>query len=903
MRVLRSLRLKIESLFRPAQVEADLTDELEDYLAHERQRFIASGLSPEDAHRAALRAFGSPALVREDVRATWNWNWLDSVWKDIRYALRGFRRAALFTAVAVVTLAFGIGANTAIFSLLDQVLLEMLPVKHPEQLVLVAMRGKQYGGSWGADHISYPIYEAFRDRNRVFSGMFCRYPLAVDFAAADRTMRVDAELVSGSYFPVLGVGAALGRTLTPDDDRIPGGHPVVMLSYGFWHARFASDSSLVGKTIGLNGHQFTVIGIAPRDFGGVELGYQPKLFIPMMMLGEVTRYWDGLHNHYDSWVTAFGRLRPGISARQANAAMEPLLRGILEHEVAEPWFRNYSAYDRRLYLSNAMDIEPASHGWSSLRKQMQTPLWVLMALTGAVLLLACANVANLLLARATAREREMAVRVAIGAGRGRIVRQLLVESFLLSGFSAVIGLALAFAADRFLLAVYFSGKVAGELTISANPDLRVLAFTVGVTLFTAILFGLAPAIRTSRSDPAIDLKDRAGTGGGSVFVRKVLVAGQMALSLLLLMGAGLFLRSLINLRGMGPGFSTDRLLSFGVDPSLGGYDDNATFAFYRRLTDGLQAMPGVSSVGAATVGILQNGQWRYGVSVEGYPADSGQNPESNFNQVSTGYLATLGVPLIAGRGLAPRDAGRSSCLINETFARKYFAGRNPIGMHIGLGTNSPTRDEVVGIVKDIKYRNLRDDTPAQVFYLYLAATHIRGMTFYVRSALPSDRIVAQVRDAVRRIDPAIPIFDVQTVDEEIDRTLTTERLVASLSTLFGGLATLLALIGLYGVMAYTVARRSREIGIRMALGALRGDVVRMVMREVSGLIIVGVTAGVSLSLALGGLVRSQLFGLDANDPATIIAAVTALSLAAGLAGFVPAVRASRVDPNSALRQE
>jgi putative ABC transport system permease protein len=885
-------------------VESDLNDELEDYLAHERQRLITSGLSPEDAHRAALRAFGSPALVREDVRATWNWNWLDSIWNDIRYALRGFRSAPLFAPVAVVTLAFGIGANTAIFSLLDQLLLQMLPVQHPEQLVLVAMRGKQYGQtSWGADHISYPIYEAFRDRNQVFSGMFCRYPLAVDFAAANRTERVNAELVSGSYFPVLGVGAALGRTLTPADDRVPGGHPVVMLSYGFWQTQFASDPSLIGKTIGINCHQFTVIGVAQRDFDGVELGYQPKLFIPTMMLGEVARYWDGLHNHFDSWVTAFGRLKPGISARQANAAMQPLLHSILEHEVAEPWFRDYSAYDRRLYLRNVMDIEPASHGWSSLRKQMQTPLWVLMGLTGAVLLLACANVANLLLARAAARTREMAVRAAIGAGRARIVRQLLVESLLLSGLSAAIGMALAFTADRFLLALYFPGEVAGELAISANPDLRVLAFTVGVTLFTAILFGLAPAIQSSRADLAIDLKDRAGIGGAHVFVRKLLVAAQIALSLLLLMGAGLFLRSLANLRGMGPGISTDRLLSFSLDPSLGGYNDNASFAFYRRLTDDLQAMPGVSSAGAATVGILQNAQWKDGVSVEGYAATPGQIPESNFNQVSAGYLAMLGVPLLAGRGLAPRDAGKSICVINETFARKYFAGRNPIGMHIGFGTNSPTRDEVVGIVRDIKYRNLRDETPAQVFYLYLAATHIRGMTFYVRSALPPDRIVAEVRDAVRRIDPNIPIFDVRTVDQEIDRTLNTERLVASLSTLFGGLATLLALVGLYGVMAYMVARRTREIGIRMALGALRGDVVRMVMGEVLLLIVVGVTVGVSLSLALGRLVGSQLYGLDAHDPMTLIAAATGLSLSAGLAGFLPALRASRVDPTNALRQE
>jgi predicted permease len=829
---------------------------------------------------------------------------MNTIWNDIRYALRGFRRTPLFTAVAVLSLALGIGANTAIFSLMDQVLLQLLPVKHPEQLVLVAMRGQQYGGSWGADHISYPIYEAFRDGNQIFSGMFCRYPLAITMVNGNRTERVDAELVSGSYFPVLGVGAALGRTLTPDDDRVPGGHPVAMLSYGFWQSRFASDPAIAGRTIAIEGRKFTVIGVAPRGFAGVELGYQPKLFIPMMMQGQVTRYWDGLHAHYDSWITAFGRLKPGIGARQASAAMQPLLRSILEHEIGEPWFRNYSDNDRRLYLRNVMDVQPASHGWSNLRQRMQTPLWVLMALTGAVLLLACANVANLLLARSTAREREVALRVAMGAGRGRIVRQLLAESLLLSGCGAAIGLALAFAADRFLLALYFPGEAAGELAISANPDLRVLAFTVCVALFTAILFGMAPAIQGSRADLALNLRDRAATGSGGAFVRKLLVAGQMALSLLLLVCAGLFLHSLTNLRATGPGFSTERLLSFNLDPSLSGYDDDASFSFYRRLTDDLQAMPGIVSVGAATVGILQNGQWKYGVSVEGYSTDSGQTPEANFNQVSTSYLATLGVPLIAGRGLTAHDtsASQSVALINETFARKYFAGRNPIGLHIGIGTNAPTGDEVVGIVKDIKYRNLRDEVPAQVFYPYLAATHIRGMAIYIRSALPPDRIMAQVRDAVRRIDPNVPLFGVNTVDEEIDRTLTTDRLVASLSTAFGALATLLALVGLYGVMAYTVARRTREIGIRMALGALRGDVVWLVMREVAILIGVGVAVGVPLALVLSGLIRSELYGLEPYDPLTLIASIFLLAVVAGIAGLIPALRASRIDPIGALRQ-
>jgi predicted permease len=889
---------------RKEDFDRELDEEIQADFALEIQQRLEAGATREEAEFAARRHFGNVTQVKEVTRGMWRYNQIETLAQDLKYALRGMRRAPLFTIAAILSLAFGIGANTAIFSLLDQVILQALPVKHPEQLVLVARRGKQYGqSSWGPDRISYPVYEAFRDRNQVFSGMFCRYPLAVDFAAGNHTERVNAELVSGSYFPVLGVGAALGRTLTADDDRIPGAHPVAMLSYGFWQTRFASDPAIIGQTIAIEGHKFTVIGVARRGFDGVELGYQPQLFIPMMMQGQVVRYWDGIHNHYDNWVTAFGRLKPGMSARQANTALEPLLHSILEQEASEPWFHIYSNQDRRLYLQNVMDVQAASHGWSSLRQKMQAPLWILIGLTGAVLLLACANVANLLLARATARRQEIAVRVAIGAGRRRIIFQMLMESLLLSIFGALIGLALAFAADRFLLALYFSGDAAGQMAISASPDLRVLAFTICLTLLTAVLFGLAPAIQSSRADLSLNLRDRAAMANGSVLVRKLLVSGQIALSLFLVVGAGLFLRSLANLRSQGPGFSTEHLLAFSVDPSLGGYDNRASHDFYRRLTDDLQTMPGVSSVGAATVGILENGQWNDGVSVEGYVNDTGQNPAASFNQVSTGYLATLGVPVLAGRPLTLHDSGRSMCLINETFARKYFAGRNPIGEHIGLGTNAPLADEVAGIVKDFRYQNLRDELPPQVFYLYLGATNLRGMTIYVRSRISPDQMMKQARQAVRQIDPSIPVFDVRTIDETIDRTLTTERLVAGLSTLFGGLATLLALIGLYGVLAYTVARRTREIGVRMALGAVPQDVIWMVMREVLILVAVGVAAGVSLSLAFGSLARSQLYGLEAHDPFTLVSVVTALSLAAGLAGAVPALRASRVDPTTALRHD
>ena len=825
----------------------------------------------------------------------------------MRYALRGFRRTPLFTAVAVLSLAFGIGANTAIFSLMDQVLLQLLPVKHPEQLVLVAERGIRFGSSWGDNDISYPMYRDFRDRNQVFSGMFCRFPTSISLSYGDHTERVAGELVSGSYFPALGVTAAAGRILTDDDDRIPGGHPVAMLSYSFWQTRFSSDRSIVGKTIVANGYAMTVIGVAQAGFDGVELGYKTKLFIPMMMQVQMWPRMNRLIERRLHWVTAYGRLKPGISMTQAKASLQPLMRSIMQVEVEESTLDHYSDYDRAQFLKNSVELLPGSRGWSSLREQMQTPLWVLAALTGAILLLACANLANLLLARATAREREMAVRAAIGAGRGRMIRLLAIESLLLSLFGTAAGLGLAFLAERLLLAIYLPADATGETVLSATPDVRVLAFAFGAMLLTALIFGLAPAIQGSRTDLAPVLNDRAGSAAGArqLLLRKLLVTGQVALSLLLLVGASLFLRTLANLEGAGPGFSTEHLLAFSVDPSLNGYADDRVKDFFRRLTEEFEALPGVTSVGLSTMPLLEGYGWSNPVIAEGYSADAGQDQQPIADEIGPGLFTTLGVRMLAGRDFTAFDT-RPVAVINETFARKYFGGRNPIGRHIGLVNDSSlTPDtpnlEVIGVVKDIKFKNLRDPAPPQVYLPYLQSDRFRFMTYYLRTRLDPRQMEGVVRQQVRRLDANVPAVDMRTVDAQISRSLTTERLIASLSAVFGGLATVLAMIGLYGVMAFTVARRTREIGVRMALGALPGDVIRMVMREVLMLISAGIAVGIPLALALGGLIRSQLYGLDAHDPATVVASTLALAIAATLAGFIPARRASRIDPTRALR--
>ena len=901
--------LRLWSLLGRERAADQLNDEIQFHLEQQIAENIAAGMSEEEARYAAMRSFGNTTALKEETRDAWGWITLEQIAQDLRYGFRSLRKNPLFTVVAVLTLAFGIGANTAIFSLMDQVLLQLLPVKHPEQLVVVAERGILFGGSWGENDISYPMYRDFRDGNQVFSGMFCRYPTSVSLGYGDRTDRVASELVSGSYFPVLGVTAIIGRTLTPDDDRVPGGHPVAMLSYSFWQNRFSSDPSIVGKQIVLNGYTFTVIGVSQAGFDGVEVGYKSKLFVPMMMQLQMTPLSDRLEQRRLSWVTAFGRLRPGVDMAQAKASLQPLMHNSLEVEVQEAAAQHYSDYDRAQFLKNSVEVLPGSQGWSGLREQLQTPLWVLVALSGAVLLLACANVANLLLARATTREREMAVRLAIGAGRQRIIRQLLVESFLLAVIGTAVGLGLAFLADRVLLATFFPGDSASDFPISSVPDIRVLLFALGAMLLTVLVFGLAPAIQSSQADIAPNLKDRAGSaeGGKQVFLRKLLVSGQMALALLLLIGATLFLRTLANLENSGPGFSTEHLMAFTIDPSLNGYVDDRAKDFFRRLADGLQTLPDVNSVGLSTMPILQGYGWSNPVIAEGYSADPGQEQPPICDMISPKLFATLGVPIVAGRDFTVLDT-RPVAIINETLARKYFAGRNPVGLHIGLlddrtATPDTPNVEVIGVVKDLKYKNLRDPAPPQAYFPYWHDQTARFMTYYLRTRVDPQQLAEGVREQVRRLDPNVPVVDMRTVDEQIGLSLKTERLVASLSAIFGALATALAVIGLYGVMAYSVARRKREIGIRVALGALQSDVLWMVMQQVVVLSGAGLAVGGLLAFALSSLIRSQLYGLQPHDPFTYLSATVVLAAAACVAGFIPSWRASRVDPMHALRHE
>ncbi|MGA7108239.1 MAG: ABC transporter permease [Terracidiphilus sp.] len=896
------------NVFRRKQLDRDLDEELQAYVELVSAEKVRTGVAPEEAYRYACRQAGGIEQVVQNVRDVRAGVWLDGLVQDVQYGLRTLAKNPTFSLIAVGTLVLGIGANTAMFSLLDQVVLRLLPVSHPEQIVIVRETGNHYGNSYGPNTISWPMFEDLRDDNQVFSGMFCRFPTTVTLGFGDHAAQISAELVSGAYFPILGVSAAMGRTIAQDDDDVPDKNPVAVLSYSFWRSYFDGDRKIVGQTISLNGHAMTIIGVARPGFDGVELGAPAKVFVPIMMKTEMTPHSDGLKDRRRrlSWVTAYGRLRPGIGSQQAQLSLQPLMHGILEMEVQQPEFaRSATASDRQLFLRNGVELLPGSD--NGLREYMRRPLWLLFALTGAVLLLACANLANLLLARATAREREFAVRLAIGASRARIVRQLLIESLLLSAVGAVVGLALAFLADRILLRIYLPADAAAEFVVSTIPDGRVLAFVGGAMLLTSVVFGLLPAVRGSHTEITLALKDRSGIlSAGGISLRRMLVGVQVALSLLLLVGAGLFVRTLRNLESLGPGFPTDHLLTFRIDPSLNGYSDEQTKSFYARLNVNLQNMPGVTSVGFSSMPLLRGYAWQnaiLGKDFEGAPIE--QQPV--LSQVGPGYFATLGIPLVAGREFTAQDVGpRKYAVVNQSFAEEYFPGRNPIGQRFGLVDDmqpvSPDI-EVIGVIPDKKYRDLRETPPAQAYFPYFNDVHFRFMNIYLRTQSDPRLIEDQLRERMRQFDPHVPVVGLETMNEQIGFSLRTERLVASLSGVFGVLATLLAVIGLYGVMAYVVMRRTREIGIRIALGALRSNVIMMVMREVFLLIGAGIAAGYSLALVLADLIRSQLYGLNARDPLTLIGSTIVLTFAAGVAGLLPALRASGIDPTTALRQE
>jgi predicted permease len=831
-----------------------------------------------------------------------------AILRDFRYSLRTLRKSPVFLSVAVLSLALGIGANTAIFTLIYQLILQPLPVRDPEQLVMLAGRGKHYGGNNGPDRLSYPMYQEIRDKNQVFNGMFCTYPSTVSASFQGATELIGADYVSGNYFPVLGIGAAAGRVFTASDDLIQGGHPLAVLSYGYWRARFGADPGIVGKQIVVNGRSLTIIGVSPAGFDGVEPGRAPQIRIPMTMKDDLPRSdFTRLNTNRFRWVEVFGRLKPEMTPEKAQAGLQPLFHQILNREVTEKPFAKASPFVKQEFLKMWMEVMPGSKGRSNLRKAYSKPLFALMGIVSLVLLIACSNLANLLIARASARQREIAVRLALGGGRGSLIRQLLLESLALAAAGGSLGVGLAVMIDRALIAYLPSGHT--PLSLSSTPDWTVLGFTFAISLMAGAGFGLVPALQSTRPKLATTLKDQAGAviRGGSAGLRKGLVVAQVSLSLLLLIGAGLFLQSLRNLKTTNPGFEVRNLLAFDIDPTMSRYDPKWTADYYRRLHERLNAIPGVESHAFAVVPVLENNEWDNWVTIEGYSAKQDERPDPHMQYCSPGFFKTLKVPVLLGRDFNERDilGAPKVGIVNQKFVKRYFGSADPLGRHIGMGIDPGTKTdiEIVGVVGDTKYESMRDEIPFELYVPVDQQRFLNGVTVYVRAAGDPAHMFNALRPEVRAVDTSVPMYDMRTLTDQLEISLLTERLLAALSSVFGCLATLLAALGLYGVMAFMVARRTREIGIRMALGAGQGTVVWMVLRETLTLAGVGVAIGLVGAYAVTRLIQTQLFGVEPTDLLTMAAASLGIAAVTALAGYIPARRATGIDPMSALRWE
>jgi predicted permease len=828
--------------------------------------------------------------------------------QDLRYGFRALRKNPGFATVAVLSLALGIGANTAIFSLLDQVALRSLPVRDPESLVVLHTSYNAPGSS-SADNsetvFSYPMYRDLRDRDPAFSGVVARMSAGVTLALHGNAEQGAAEMVSGNFFRELGVGAAIGRVLTPEDDGAPGANPVAVLSHSYWTSHLAASPAILNQTIVLNGHPVVVVGVAEARFHGLQSGQEPDLYVPIALQKLVRPTWDALENRRFRWLNIFARLKPGFTVRQAQAATDVVYRSILQAELAR--YKMRTDKDRDEFLNHRAQLRPAAQGINALGEKFGKPLEVLMAMVGLVLLIACANVANLMLARGAGRQREIAIRLALGAGRGSLVRQLLVEGLMVALAGGALGVLVAKGSAAGLLRLLpkdFAGP-----WLDGRLSLPLLGFTLALSLASGLLFALVPALQATRPDVAAALKNQASNVaavGGSARFRSGLVVLQVALSLLLVVGAGLFTGSLLNLTRVNLGFRTGRLLTFGVNAGASRPETPRAVGFYRDLQQRLETIPGVTGVAAAAGGPFSGSNYGGNISVEGYHPRPDEYVGASIVAVSFGYFHAMGTPLRAGREFTGRDdAGAPKVVIvNEAFARKYSAGSDPIGRRMMIGASDhPVLDmEIVGMAADSRV-DVRQPAKETWYFPFAQWEKPEGLQFYVRSAADPNRVASDVRRVVRAADPGIPLGDLKPMDIRIGESIYTERLIAILSGVFGLLATLLAAIGIYGVVAYAVARRTAEIGIRIALGAQPSRVLRMILLEAGRMAALGIVIGLAAAFALSRLVASQLFGVEPADPAVFAAAAAGLALVALAAALVPAWRAARIQPVQALKFE
>jgi predicted permease len=834
-----------------------------------------------------------------------------SLGRDVRFGLRSFLRDKGFALTAVLSIGLGVGANAAIFSLVNQALFRLLPVYEPDRLVLLDWRGSFIGKGWGSSNLmAYPFYQDLRDQTDVFDGVIGRAPFQVNFALDNAAESVNVELVTGSFFRVLGVRAFLGRTIEESDDQQPGASPVVVLSFDYWRNRLGGRSDIVGRTVLINTHPMTVIGVADAGFRGIDWGEVPSLWIPTMMKRQVTPDFDWLLDRRGRWLHVFGRLKPGMTAQQAEAALQPWFKRMLQTDTTREDWPPVTETQRQRYFASWLQVLPASHGRSDLRGRLERPLVVLLAATTLVLLLACLNVANLYLARSFARRRETALRLALGASRGRIVRELLVQSGMLAVGGALLGVAIAPAVIHALLS--FLPADLATIDLSADISPTVFGFALAAALVTAVLFSIAPALRSARAEPSLTLKEESSTVGAGIAMRKVLVAAQIALALVLLIGAGLFVRTLATLRAKGPGFATGDLITFRIDTASNGYSVANGRALVRNVFAAVRTLPEVQHAALSTGALLAGGSWNQLLTVDSdrrFVTDA----VVHCNAISPGFFATLGVSLTAGRDFTERDADENppvvevgapvafrAAIINESMARRYFGNRNPIGARLGMDNRPDTKTdvEIIGVVRTFSYRGVRE-TEDQAFFPYFQMP-IGGAMVWARTKVPATAAFGAIRAAVNAIDPAMPVRP-RTMDDQLDRSLANERLLAMLASAFAGLAILLALVGVYGVMSFVVSHRTREIGIRVALGASRANAVWLILREAAVMLSCGLLIALPAARALGRLIESQLFGVTATDWPTTVAATLVVACVALTASALPVRRATAISPIRALR--
>jgi macrolide transport system ATP-binding/permease protein len=898
--------------------EEDLRREIEANLDLEAEEQREEGVAPDEARYAARRAFGNTTLITEEVRESWGWTWLERLGQDLRFGLRMLRKNPGFTAVAVACLALGIGASTTIFSLMNAVLLKTLPVKDPQLLVLLRYTAKRdppeqvlrRNSGYSGTSLSYATLGGLRAESRTLSSVFGYVPFGFSNQSVTVTINGQAtlaggQMVTGEYFSGLGVAPMLGRTIGESDLK-PDAPGAVVLSYSYWERLFARDPSALGKTIHLNGLPFTIVGVTPPGFFGADPSQASDFWVPLRnQLGlapwgsKPPRSQAMFSDRAWWWLMIMGRRKPGVTEAQALAELGPLFQRAITAGV-EPAPKPEDL--------PRLELVPAGKGLDFLREYYSKPLRVLMTGVALLLLIACANVATLLLARAAARQKEMSVRLATGASRARLVRQLLTESVLLSAISAALGLLLAQWGGRALLLLVSTRGQSFALDVA--PDRAVLAFSLGLCLLTGVLFGIAPALRATRVDMARVLKEASGAIAPRLTLAKILIAGQVALSLLLLVGAGLFVRTLQKLENQNLGFNRRDVLLFALDAnrSTSSLPPRHAVNTYNRVLEGLQSLPGVRAATASGNALLSGWVSNGSVATDGPPLQAGQSKGAYWNSVGPAFFETMGMPLLLGRGIEWRDVQTSArvAVVNDAFAKYFYPGENPIGQHFNFGrVRDLTEDyEIIGVTANAKYDRLRTAPPRTAYVPYGSESYPLGQLYFeVRTAEDPKALVPAVRQAVRSVDPTLPLMDVQTQTELLEESLRQERLFARLCGFFGFAALLLVAIGLYGTLAYAVARRTNEIGIRMALGAGRAGVVWNVLRDSLVLVVAGVAIGLPVALATTKYIESQLYGVKPNDAATIAVTVSTLVTAAVLAGFVPARRASRVDPMVALRYE